>query len=111
MNNANTDTPRSEDDEDAFNDWNLDIDNYVPTLWDAYLFGLSRGRSERDSARYKSLAEQLAVDLKELIECCEINHNACCRDGETDAYCTNPTNHMIEALTEARAAGLLKETM
>lgn len=34
-----------EADEDAFEKWNRDVTDYVPTLWDAYLFGLSRGRS------------------------------------------------------------------
>lgn len=34
----------AEQDEDAFNDWNRDITDYVPSLWDAYCFGLNRGR-------------------------------------------------------------------
>jgi hypothetical protein len=33
-----------EKDEDAFHDWNRDVTDYVPTLWDAYCFGLARGR-------------------------------------------------------------------
>lgn len=36
---------RKERDEDAFNNWNRDVD-CAPTLWDAYHFGLSRARSE-----------------------------------------------------------------
>ena len=39
----------AEADEDAFNDWNRDIDGYEPTLWDAYLFGLKRGSNKRIS--------------------------------------------------------------
>ena len=33
-----------ETDEDAFDAWNRDVTEYVPTLWDAYLFGLNRGK-------------------------------------------------------------------
>lgn len=35
-----------EADEDAFNEWNRDIDGYEPTLWDAYLFGLKRRNAQ-----------------------------------------------------------------
>lgn len=49
----------SASDEDAFDAWNRDITEYVPTLWDAYLFGLcrARGREVTDTARMEWLEE------------------------------------------------------
>lgn len=41
-----TDAARSEEDEDSFNAWNRDITDYEPSLFDAYVFGLNRGRTE-----------------------------------------------------------------
>jgi len=46
-----------EAEEDTFNKWNRDIDDYAPTLWDAYLFGLK----QRSDFLAKRMADKQAA--------------------------------------------------
>lgn len=52
---------QAEKDEDAFDSWNQDIINYEPTLWDAYLFGLRRGRKHPEDSPPSTAMEYVPV--------------------------------------------------
>lgn len=56
-------------DEDAFNDWNRDIDDYAPSLFEAYSYGLTCARSEIAKVRVQAaMAGELADALRRVAE-------------------------------------------
>jgi hypothetical protein len=97
----------TEDDEDAFNNWNMDTTDYEPSLWDAYLYGLIRGRKRLTAEHERTKKEREEAAWK--LSCMKRDHdiekdhgeqqykNCCSLQAELDA--------LRSKLTHAEAEG------